>query len=54
MSFNRTCRGASGIYLSAPLCVSPPPAPDPGPEEVGSGATPYGEGPRAGGKPASI
>lgn len=53
MGFNRTCRGASRMDLVAPLCVPPLSAPDPGPEEVGSGATPYVEGPRANGKPAS-
>ena len=53
MSFNCTCRGASGSYLAAPLRVPPPtPAPDSGPKEVGSGATLYVERLRVGGKPA--
>ena len=54
MSFNRTYRGASGTYLTAPLCVSAPtPAPDPEPKEVGSGKTLCVEGPRTSGNPAS-
>ena len=41
MSFNRTYRGASRMDLAASLCASLLPAPDPGPEEVGSGEAPY-------------
>ncbi len=52
MSFNRTYRGASRVDLVVPLCV-PPPAPDPGPEEVGSGETPYTEQPWGGRGPVS-
>lgn len=47
MSLNRTYRGASGTYLAVSLCASPP-ASGPGPEEVGSDATPYVEQSRGG------
>ena len=54
MSFNRTYWGASGSYLAAPLCVPPPPAPDPGQEEVGSDAALYVEQPLGGRNPISM
>jgi hypothetical protein len=55
MSFNHTCRGASGTYLAVPLRVLPPtPAPDPRPKEVDTGKTPFVEGPRTSGNLASM
>ena len=55
MSFNRTYRGASGTYLTAPLCVSAPtPVPDPEPKEVGGGKTACDEAPRKSGSPTSM
>ncbi len=55
MSFNRTYRGASRIYLVASFRVSPlTPATDPEPKEAGDGKTACVEAPRTSGNPTSM